>query len=73
MRVLCRTFLAFPIAIFAVLTLFIVLVLESRRSAPHRVESGSPFPRDHQPVSDAVGEDLSLQDTQQQWPSWRAK
>jgi hypothetical protein len=40
MRVLCRTFLAFPIAIFVLLTLCIVLVLESRRSAPRWVENG---------------------------------
>jgi hypothetical protein len=73
MRVLCRTFLAFPIAIFVVLTLFIVLVLESRRNAPRWVESGSPFPQDHQPAHDAAGEDLSFQDTQQQWRSWRTK
>jgi hypothetical protein len=43
MRVLCRTFLAFPTAICVLLTLFIVLVLESRRSVPRWVESGSPF------------------------------
>ena len=73
MRVLCRTFLAFPIAIFVLLTLFIVLVLETRRSVPRRVESGSPFPQDHKPAHDAAGEDLSFQDTQQQWRSWRAK
>jgi len=59
MRVLGRIFLAFPIAIFVSLTLFIVLVLESRRSAPRWVER--------------VGEDLSFQDTQQQWRSWRTK
>ena len=73
MRVLCRTFLAFPIAILAVLTLFIVLVLESRRSAPRWVESGSPSPQDYQPAHDATGEHLSFQDTQQQWRLWRTK
>jgi hypothetical protein len=57
MRVLCRTVLAFPIAIYVLLTLFIVLVLESRRSAPRWVESGSHFQQDH-PAHDAAGEDL---------------
>jgi hypothetical protein len=72
MRVLCRIFLAFPIAIIVSLTLFIVLVFESRRSAPRWVESG-PVPQEHQPAHDAAGEDLSFQDTQQQWRSWRTK
>jgi hypothetical protein len=53
MRVLGRIFLAFPIAIFVVVTLFIVIVLESRRSVPRWVER--------------AGEDLTFQDTQQQW------
>jgi hypothetical protein len=59
MRVLGRILLTFPIAIFVVVTLFIVLVLESRRSAPRWVER--------------AGEDLSFQDTQQQWRPWRTK
>jgi hypothetical protein len=42
MRVLCRTLLAFPIAIFVLLTLCIVLVLESSRSAPRWVERNDP-------------------------------
>ena len=43
MRVLCRTFLAFPAAILVLLTLFIVLVLESRRSASRRAGEDLSF------------------------------
>jgi hypothetical protein len=59
MRVLGRILLAFLIAIFVVVTLLIVLVLESRRSVPRWVER--------------AGEDLTFQDTEQQWRPWRTK